>query len=176
DVLFKHHQNFVESGVTDLLVAFAGLLRLGADQARAFENLQIGRDGRLGQIELLGNVVAVEWAVNMKQFQDLDANRRCKALDDLKSFFGINYKKIAAHLNSRAPTLPVALCITKLEPINPGLRKSDLHSRKSYARRRFAEPAAWFTKSGMLACAPSRPRAGTRSITCGLPPSRSSRT
>ena len=70
DVVAEHHQHLVEGGEAELLIALPPLLRFGANEAGAFEDLQVGRDGRLRQVERLGDVVDVDAGAPVQQPQD----------------------------------------------------------------------------------------------------------
>src|SRR6202161_789791 len=67
DVVAKHHQDLVEGGEAELLVALAALLRFRPNEAGALENLQIGRDSRLRKVERCGDVVDIEAGATMEQ-------------------------------------------------------------------------------------------------------------
>ena len=69
EILAEHHQHLVERAEAELLVALAPLLRLGADQPGLLEHLQVGRDGRLRQVERGGDVVDVEPRLAMQEPQ-----------------------------------------------------------------------------------------------------------
>ncbi len=96
-IVADHDEQFVKSGEAKLLIAFAALARLGSNQARRFENLQIGRNSRLGQVERRGDFIDVGARLAMQQPQDADAGRRRQAAQHVRALLGIDDQKIPRH-------------------------------------------------------------------------------
>jgi hypothetical protein len=81
DLVLEDHEDLVIDAVADLLVALAGLLRLGADQPCLFQHLHVRRDARLRQGKDLSDFVDVERPLLMQQLQHGDPCRRCQPLE-----------------------------------------------------------------------------------------------
>ncbi len=97
DIVAEHHQHFVEGGKAELLTASAALLRFSPNEAGGFENLQIGRDGRLRKTKRPGDIVHVEAGATVEETQDSRPRRRGQAVQDVWPLRGIDHQEIARH-------------------------------------------------------------------------------
>ena len=102
-VRLEPHDDLVETGRADFLVALLGLDRLGRDQPRLFQHLHVDCDGRLRQAELVADVVDVEPALAAQQLEDADADRRRQSLENADVLFRIDGKEVGFHDSCDVP-------------------------------------------------------------------------
>jgi hypothetical protein len=100
EIVAKCHENLGEGRPADFLAALARLAALGRDQACVFENLQVGRDCRLRQSQLVRDLVHVLLFPAPQMFEDGNANFARQPPDHVGTLQGVDYQDFATHAGS----------------------------------------------------------------------------